>query len=91
MMPMPPFPDGTLACSPAEMRDMAPVLKGLSLNREEKWHHRWKCNYPCEALPRSTSRVFSAPETEIDAQLRVLRFLWEVHNRETGVGCPFML
>jgi len=87
-MPMPPLPDGTLAYTLAEMREMAPVLKGLSLTREEKWHHRWKCTYPCGALSKTTSRVFATPESETHAQLHVLRFLWEVHARETGAARP---
>ena len=56
---------------------------------EESWHSRWRCKYPCQP-PNNTSKVFSDEASERQSQLHCLKFLWQCHERFTGVSdCPW--
>ena len=67
-----------------------PKRAGAHLEKDTKFHMRWKAFYPGKTPPRYATKVFRTLG-ERDALMYCLREVWSMHTRDTGEPCPFDL
>ena len=68
-----------------------PPQAGCTLSMQSEWHSRWRCQYPNEFPPFSTSASFEDkdPASKRTAFFKVLSWAWTMHENE-GLGrCPY--
>jgi len=68
-----------------------PQVKGCSLGWDLKRHMRWVASYPNPSSPFSCSSVWNAEVSSRDACLKVIRWAWSCHLKQTGEACPYDL
>lgn len=83
---------GAKEVTPDWAKQFCPVGPGITLHWDIKWHNRWIAGYKKRSKPPYTAQKSwgdGSVWSKRAALVFVLKWLWEVHEEETGSPCPW--